>query len=380
MTSRPKWLAYRAKDGIYETHFANGNTCRAELLDFVGRALEWASASDEYPDRGNGGGPQPNDARNEYRILDTFLSDSVTISELVRLFAGARRSRAPVKILLVDPTCEFALARAASIQFPRPQKSPIEEVEEGLRIILDALQDVHELRLPMNSSQCTFEDLIATIREHGESHDIELRLYTQVPGGPLMFFRDILLCGRYGVGTSSIALPWNMIIDDGYRADDVYDLLWNEYDFLWTQSEASGSAKYRIFLSHAKENAPLAGELDNSLRDNDIEVFLAEHAIGAGEEWNDRLRAELVACSELLLLASPASVKSSWVQVEVGAMWALNKPVTPVLVGVTPADLEHLPILPSRQAMDGTTTRGREQVVAALLDRAARGSRVRTLR
>jgi len=53
--------------------------------------------------------------------------------------------------------------------------------------------------------------------------------------------------------------------------------------------------------------------------------------LSAGEDWESRLRDELSQCDIFVALLSPDSVHSEWVLQELGAVWALNKPIIPVV-------------------------------------------------
>jgi nucleoside 2-deoxyribosyltransferase len=60
------------------------------------------------------------------------------------------------------------------------------------------------------------------------------------------------------------------------------------------------------------------------------QVFTTED-LSAGEKWESKLRNELSSTDVVVALLSPRSVDSSWVLHEIGAAWALEKPIIPVV-------------------------------------------------
>ena len=59
-------------------------------------------------------------------------------------------------------------------------------------------------------------------------------------------------------------------------------------------------------------------------------VFATED-LSAGEKWETKLRNELSAADVVVALLTPGSVASSWVMQEIGAAWALRKPIIPLV-------------------------------------------------
>jgi nucleoside 2-deoxyribosyltransferase len=60
------------------------------------------------------------------------------------------------------------------------------------------------------------------------------------------------------------------------------------------------------------------------------EVFTTDD-LSAGEKWEPKLRNELSSTDVVVALLTPNSVISSWVLHEIGAAWALEKPIIPVV-------------------------------------------------
>ena len=100
--------------------------------------------------------------------------------------------------------------------------------------------------------------------------------------------------------------------------------------------------EFDIFLSYAHEDGEIAASLVSRLEDGGIHCFLAEKNIRPGEQWEPRIRDALLRSRRLLLLITPRSKDSRWVNAEAGAAWALGKPLVPALMFVEPKDLIEL--------------------------------------
>ncbi len=84
-------------------------------------------------------------------------------------------------------------------------------------------------------------------------------------------------------------------------------------------------------VSHANVDQTLARKLRNLISEStSVEVFTTEE-LNAGSNWQTRMRRELESADVVLALLTPKSVDSSWVLHELGAAWALRKPIIPVI-------------------------------------------------
>jgi len=91
------------------------------------------------------------------------------------------------------------------------------------------------------------------------------------------------------------------------------------------------TAALRVFLSHSPGDRVLARRLRSILSERlPIRVFTTED-LSAGEDWQTRLRDELAASDLVVALLTPESTRSTWVLHEVGAAWALRKPIVPLV-------------------------------------------------
>jgi hypothetical protein len=85
----------------------------------------------------------------------------------------------------------------------------------------------------------------------------------------------------------------------------------------------------KVFVSYAMEDRGQAAALVDQLATN-FQVFSASK-MSAGENWQSKIKKELSKSDYFLVLLSPISVRSKWVQFELGAAWGLNKFIIPVV-------------------------------------------------
>ncbi len=103
----------------------------------------------------------------------------------------------------------------------------------------------------------------------------------------------------------------------------------------------------RVFISHSNLDQVFARQMRNLLHHRaNAQVFTADD-LSAGEKWETKLRNELSSADVVVALLSPNSVESSWVLQEIGAAWALKKPILPV---VTTRDVLNKMPLPFERA------------------------------
>lgn len=85
--------------------------------------------------------------------------------------------------------------------------------------------------------------------------------------------------------------------------------------------------KYDGFISYAVDDAELAEEFHRALEDRGVNCFMAEKDIKVSEEWQSSIRKALIGSKWLMVLLTPRSHNRPWVLMEVGAAWALGKPL-----------------------------------------------------
>lgn len=106
----------------------------------------------------------------------------------------------------------------------------------------------------------------------------------------------------------------------------------------------------RIFLSYTATDRIHAQQLRDILsRHPNVHIFTTE-MLSAGEDWQSKLRDELSNCDKFLVILSPTSVDSNWVLHELGAAWAIGKPIIPIvtnkeLLSKLPVSVSNLQII-----------------------------------
>jgi hypothetical protein len=88
----------------------------------------------------------------------------------------------------------------------------------------------------------------------------------------------------------------------------------------------------KIFISHSSRDKWAARRIAAEISLLGVATFLDEKDIETGESIDDAVAKHLRECDELLVLLSPASIKSDWVLVEVGGAKALGKRLVPILL------------------------------------------------
>lgn len=102
----------------------------------------------------------------------------------------------------------------------------------------------------------------------------------------------------------------------------------------------------RIFLSYDVADSAEALKLRKLLsKSPSIRVFMRD-LLSAGEDWEGRLKKEISECDVFLFFLTQNSLGSSWVLQELGAAWAIEKPIIPIvthpaLVTKMPVALKH---------------------------------------
>jgi TIR domain-containing protein len=130
------------------------------------------------------------------------------------------------------------------------------------------------------------------------------------------------------------------------------------------------SLKPLVFVSHIHEDAPIATALDQFIRRallGGVAVFNTSNraSLEPGDPWRDLIISQLRACVVALIIATPESVRSPWVNFESGGAWVADRRVIPCCAkGMTksslPAPLGHL------QALELTDPQDLQQLVGYL--------------
>jgi hypothetical protein len=89
--------------------------------------------------------------------------------------------------------------------------------------------------------------------------------------------------------------------------------------------------KRSAFVSYARVDSPFAHRLAADLKSNGANVWIDHHEIRPGRQWDREVEQALTACSEVLVILSPAAIGNNNVMDEVGYALQHRKTVIPVL-------------------------------------------------
>ena len=95
-----------------------------------------------------------------------------------------------------------------------------------------------------------------------------------------------------------------------------------------------------IFISYSHVDRPEVEQLVLKLKDIQISGWLDEADIAWGEEVKAVLKNSLRQANAILVLISPASVHSGWVEFEIGAGQSLGKKIIPVIIKGTDIEMK----------------------------------------
>ena len=87
----------------------------------------------------------------------------------------------------------------------------------------------------------------------------------------------------------------------------------------------------KVFISYSSIDEDQARLVANILDDIDVQYFFDKKDISWGNVVNSDISEGISESNALILILSPASIKSQWVSFEIGFATALNKKVLPYL-------------------------------------------------
>jgi len=118
------------------------------------------------------------------------------------------------------------------------------------------------------------------------------------------------------------------------------------------RKESKRTQRYRVFLSYASGDKDVAQKIVNKLRQGGVQVFYS-YELKWGDSLFDAIQNAISASDYLIVLLSPNSVNSVWVQNELN--WALARELTTrdiTLLPIVIADCEIPAALASRKYLD----------------------------
>src|ERR1035441_10149569 len=110
-----------------------------------------------------------------------------------------------------------------------------------------------------------------------------------------------------------------------------------------------------VFISHIHEDSSIATAIEDLIGTallGSVEVFNTSNraSIAPGQPWRDLIIQNLTRCAAALIVSTPQSVVSPWVNFESGGAWVSEKQVIPccargMRISSLPAPLSHLQAL-----------------------------------
>lgn len=89
----------------------------------------------------------------------------------------------------------------------------------------------------------------------------------------------------------------------------------------------------KVFVSYATDDKDKARMLLEALRDAEVSGWMDESDLTTGGASAQKMRDSIRRASAVIVLISEQSVKSKWVQFELGAAFEMGKPIIPILIG-----------------------------------------------
>jgi hypothetical protein len=97
---------------------------------------------------------------------------------------------------------------------------------------------------------------------------------------------------------------------------------------------------YRVFVSHGGDDIWVAEQIAKCIENCGATAFLDRRDISAGDNFKQRIHAEIPKCNELLALFTPWSRRRAWVRHEIGMADILKKRIVCVFYKVSVADFQ----------------------------------------
>jgi nucleoside 2-deoxyribosyltransferase len=120
------------------------------------------------------------------------------------------------------------------------------------------------------------------------------------------------------------------------------------------RKKAQTRKRYLVFVSHSEKDGwiarQIAAQIERKCLRYGVKTFLYEKHIAGGEAIPDSIRNNIQQCDEFLVLLSRYSIDRPWVLIEMGAAWALEKPIIAITDKVTPEEMPA--IIAPRRAID----------------------------
>ena len=119
---------------------------------------------------------------------------------------------------------------------------------------------------------------------------------------------------------------------------------------------AKSRAAGNVYISHSHEDNELVRDLVRRLREAKLQPFVDLTDISVGADWKQKVREQIRSADAVLMLLTPAILKSPWMMTELGMAEGFERLIVPVTAGLKsrdlPAPLQTYQIAPFDQVDD----------------------------
>lgn len=98
----------------------------------------------------------------------------------------------------------------------------------------------------------------------------------------------------------------------------------------------------QVFISYEHSDRTYVEKLAGHLRDKGIDVWWDHHGLVAGDEFPDKIQAQIRTCAAMVVVLTPAAIASRWVRREINYADRRQRPILPV--GLLPVNDDDWPI------------------------------------
>jgi hypothetical protein len=94
-----------------------------------------------------------------------------------------------------------------------------------------------------------------------------------------------------------------------------------------------------VFISHSPEDSEMARDLARRLRAAGLTPIVDFADLPAGKDWKKTIREQIRTADAMLILVTPAALRSGYMMVELGMAEGFERMVLPVTAGLKPRDM-----------------------------------------
>src|SRR5437762_1371747 len=99
---------------------------------------------------------------------------------------------------------------------------------------------------------------------------------------------------------------------------------------------ATARATGSVFISHSHEDNELVRDLARRLREAGLKPLVEFADLPIGADWKKTVREYIRAADAVLILLTPAALRSAWTMAELGMAEGFERIVLPVTAGLKP--------------------------------------------